>query len=299
MDSLESVLRQTYSSLEIIVINDGSTDNTAEVAERFAADGRFRYHNQANEGLSAARNKGIELAKGEWIALLDADDVWLPEKLDSQMKLLSSCTDIGMVFTDFSTFDYFGVVASSKLPGAGFELVTYPQLFERNNFIYPSTVLIRKTVFAECGRFDTTLRSIEDYDMWLRIARRYKVVGIAEQLVRIRQHDSNMSTNVERMLENELAVLEKNRPYFTPSQFRRRQARTYYLAADRLSCQLRRCESFVMLLQAVACWPLGVCVLVVLIKLLLGGDRVMRLRRIINNDDSILGKLYWLLYRQY
>jgi len=298
-EAVDSVLRQAYVDFEIIVIDDGSVDNTSEVSACFSDDKRFRYHYQPNQGLSAARNKGIELAKGRFIALLDADDIWLPEKLDRQMKLLSSDPDIGMVFTDFSTFDSSGVIASRKLPGQDVNLITYTRMFERNNFIYPSTVMVRKDVFDECGGFDTTLRSIEDYDMWLRIARSHKVAGIPEPLTRIRQHDSNMSMNIPVMLENELAVLEKNRPNFAADQFRRRQSKTYYLAADRLSCQFRRLDSLMMLFKAVACQPSGVGILVVIIKILLGGRRVMKIRRILNGSDSFAGKLYWQIYRRY
>ena len=298
-DAINSVLGQTYNSFEIILINDGSTDNTMEVLNKFSHDNRLIYYCQTNEGLSAARNKGVELAKGEYIALLDADDIWLPQKLAQQMMLFSSDPAVDMVFTDFATFDSTGVVASSKLPDKGVELVTYSELFARNNFIYPSTVMIRKSIFSECGGFDTALRSIEDYDMWLRIARRHKIACIPAPLVSIRQHDSNMSTNVARMLEYELVVLEKNRSDFTLAKFRKRKARTYYLAADRLACQLQQRQSFVMLLRGIACWPLLVCIIVVLTKILLGGDRVIKLRRAISSDNSMFRTLYWMIYRRY
>lgn len=204
-----------------------------------------------------------------------------------------------MTFTDFSTFDSQGIIAVRKVYDKAIKSVTFPLLFSRNNFIYPSTVLLRKSAINECGGFDTSLRSIEDYDMWLRIAHKFQIIYVTKSLVKIRQHDSNMSMNVRRMLESELQVLEKHRREFSDNVFRRRQAKCYYLAADRFISQQLRFKALKPLAAGLVRSPLCVDLAVVLIKLFLGGKRVKQLRRGMDNQNSFVGRLYWHLYARY
>lgn len=299
-DAIRSVLNQSYADFELIIVDDGSTDSTRQIAAGFLSDQRIRYLYQENRGLSAARNIGIALAVGDFVALLDADDIWEPEKLACQVALLCQSREVGMVFSDFSTFDSGGIIACSKIPSLLIETITFSQLFVCNNFIYPSTVVLRKSAFVESGGFDVSLRSIEDYDLWLRIAQRYRIVGINAPLVWIRQHDSNMSGNVPRMLESELEVLEKNCNGLPRRVVRRRRAKTYFLNADRYVHQRKRIEALLLVAKGLITYPfLFVDVTVVLVKLLLGGETVGRLRRKINGNDSLMARLYWGIYNRY
>lgn len=298
-EAVDSALRQTYADFEVIVIDDGSTDNTSEVMARFSSDNRLCYHYQSNEGLSAARNKGIKLANGSFIALLDADDVWEKEKLAQQVAVLEKDASIGLVFSDFSSFDVNGIIASRKNSGCYNEGVDFERLFHRNNFIYPSTVLIRQEVFESCGLFDTKLRSAEDYDMWLRIAKTYRIVGIDAALVRIRQHGANMSSNVLRMLENEIAVIDKYQAELPLSSWRRRLAKIYYINADRLAYMGRRSEAVRLLAKGLTTSVIMVDTLVVVLKLMVGGRGIDFLRRKINDGNNPLAKIYWEIYSRY
>ena len=301
-EAVASALGQTYTDFELLIIDDGSTDATREISSCFLSDRRVRYFRQDNRGLSAARNKGIELSRGEFIALLDADDVWEPEKLASQLSLFDTMPKCALAFTDFSTFNEYGVIASEKNSVILEREITvdFETLYRRNNFIYPSTVMIRRGLFETVGDFDVTLKSAEDYDMWLRIARASRLAGIGSRLVRIRQHGSSMSQNIPRMLENEIAVIEKNGSNVLARKVRKRLAKIYYLNADRFVHAGKRLEAIKLLTKGIFICPfLYVDIAVVLIKLMLGGEAVQRLRRYLNNKDSLFSKWYWRIYSRY
>jgi glycosyltransferase involved in cell wall biosynthesis len=301
-EAIASALAQTFSEFELLIIDDGSTDSTPEIASCFLSDSRVRYIRQDNMGLSAARNKGIELSQGEFIALLDADDIWDPEKLKSQLDAFDNMPDCGLVFTDYSTFDEYGIIASEKnsVILETLNLLDFDTLYCRNNFIYPSTVMIRRGLFETVGDFDVTLKSAEDYDMWLRIAKASRLAGIGSRLVRIRQHGSNMSLNIPRMLENEIAVIEKNRSSVHVRIVRKRHAKIYYLNADRFVHAGKRLDALRLLARGISLCPyLYIDIAVVLIKLILGGQRVEKFRRYLNDNDTFVAKYYWSIYSRY
>lgn len=215
VDAIESVLAQTYQNLEIIVIDDGSNDNARGVLVPYRD--KITYLYQENRGVSAARNLGIGHAKGEYIAFLDADDIWLPGKLDRQMQFLEGNTNVALVFGDAELFDVNRTdipcpeqrMSKSRLEEREtpkddvFELLLY------GNFITTSTVMLRRSCLERVGGFDESLRSVEDRDLWLRIADKFCIGYIQAVLCRKRLHGSNISSDAPLAAASRIKVLER------------------------------------------------------------------------------------------
>ena len=221
-EAIESVLNQTYKDFEIIVVDDGSTDNTKEVIKPYL--NKIKYIYQQNSGPSAARNRGIKEAKGEYIAFLDADDIWLPQKLELQIKFMEKEKEVGLIFSDMILFNEKGIIKNSFLkeklffnklsikPLSSTEKVIYDNVFNallQENFIPTNTVIVKKECFNKVGFFDETLFSVEDRDMWLRIGLFYDIGFINFPLVLTRFHETNISANQELALKSRLKVMKK------------------------------------------------------------------------------------------
>jgi glycosyltransferase involved in cell wall biosynthesis len=170
-DAIDSVLGQTFADFELIVVDDGSTDETSQILEAYA--GRLRVIRQANQGVSAARNRGIDIASGSLIALLDSDDIWLPEKLDVQVAFFKNNTAALICQTE-EIWIRNGLRVN---PGKRHRKPS-GMIFERSLelcLVSPSAVMVRRELFEEVGRFDESLPACEDYDLWLRVACRFPV----------------------------------------------------------------------------------------------------------------------------
>ncbi|MHC4131899.1 MAG: glycosyltransferase family 2 protein [Planctomycetota bacterium] len=187
--TIDSILAQTYSDYEIIVVDDGSTDNTVKVVKNYGANVKYIY--QENSGQGAARNTGIAAAKGDWIALLDHDDEWLPDKLSLQMELLKRNPALKWCATNRYQSDGIrrAVVGNSEVIEKSLDGKDYfENYFEAATKgvcpVITSTMLIQKVVFEEIGGFDPCLVRCDDLDMWWRIAYRYPAIGyLPEPLV--------------------------------------------------------------------------------------------------------------------
>lgn len=233
-EAIDSVLAQTYKDFEVIVIDDGSTDNTREMVKKY--DGKIRYLFQENKGVSAARNIGIKMAIGDYIALLDDDDSWLTDKLLLQVFAIEANPEIAMVFTDVEAFDEKGIVNSS------FGRPSNPMLFDKEEFRYkmakttfddgavlkgniykdllkcnmivPTTALIKKRVFDIVGYFDNNLPVNQDYDLWIRISKRYPVLYLNKLTARYRVRDKSISGKMGlreyRYREHDAEMLKKH-----------------------------------------------------------------------------------------
>ncbi len=204
--AVESVLRQTFTDFEVLIIDDGSSDHIVPWASQ-VADHRVRLISQANQGLPGARNTGIAQAQGEYIAFLDADDLWEPTKLEKQVSCLDNNPGVGLVHTWMLLVDEQGN-STGRVMKSNAEGDVWNQLVEKNIIACPS-VIVRRYCFETVGLFDINLRSIEDWDMWLRIASRYPFAVIKEPLAYYRQLPGSMSKNCQVMEQAFHTVIEK------------------------------------------------------------------------------------------
>src|SRR4051812_30444885 len=194
-EALASVQAQSASDVEVILIDDGSTDATIREAERFSSSLDLKIIRQANQGPSAARNVGIRLARGRHCAFLDADDIMLPELLEAQSKLLDSDPELGLVLTDVMTFDESGTVHVARWAGAEPHADTVLDRLLLDNFVTTSAVMAPTRCLREAGLFSEDRRVAEDYELWLRIAARWKVGFIDRPLVRYRYSPGSLSAD--------------------------------------------------------------------------------------------------------
>lgn len=188
-ECIESVLNQTFISFELILVDDGSTDNTKLLCANYLNDKRVKYVYQDNKGLAASRNTGIKYSSGDFICFLDDDDVWKADKLKKQIDFFIKSSDpaLGMVFTALEKIDGKGVNQGIKyipVEGGIYERIIY----EGNIVTGPSSVMVKKAVLEKVGIFDELMRSAEDLDLWARIAKVYNIYSIKEPLVKYRVH---------------------------------------------------------------------------------------------------------------
>ncbi len=205
-DTIESVLAQTYREIEVIVVDDGSTDDTAREVAAFAD--RTRYVHQTNAGAAAARNSGIAIARGDYLALLDADDLWLPEKLERQLAFLAVHPEVGAVQCGARFVDR----ALRTLEIRRCRHVADPLwevLHFRNLPAFLSALLMRRSCLERVGPFDTSLVILEEWDMAIKTARSCGLAGLPEPLVLYRVHRANRSRDVDIHVAPGFAVLER------------------------------------------------------------------------------------------
>jgi glycosyltransferase involved in cell wall biosynthesis len=189
-ESITSVLTQSYSNFEMIVVDDGSTDSTADVVNSFS-DRRLIFLRQENKGRSAARNRAIALARGRYIAFLDSDDIYLEDKLERQIDYMESHCDVGMTYTSALCIDGRGDLLPHK-----YEATVSGKIHEDIAFFIPvtitlPTVMVRREVFDTVGGFDEAMYRFEDTDMWRRISKSYCIGAIQEYTCKLRTHDGN------------------------------------------------------------------------------------------------------------
>lgn len=189
-ESIESILNQTFNDFELVIINDGSTDNTEKILESYN-DSRIKVFNQKNVGLTKSLNKAIKLSRGEYIARMDADDCALPERFQKQVNFLDVHTDIGMIGTQNMVIDEQGkVIGKKRYPVSDNELRKV--LIKYNPFLHAS-VMIKKEVFETVGLYNENKIRGQDYELWFRIAKHFKLANIQENLMLQRWRGDNTS----------------------------------------------------------------------------------------------------------
>jgi glycosyltransferase involved in cell wall biosynthesis len=217
-EAVQSVLSQTYRKIEIIVVDDGSTDNTREVLNQYS--GRIDYIYQNRSERSKARNEGFRRSRGDHISFLDSDDLWLPTKIEEQVQILNDKLDVGVVYTDVQFIDrngdpYVGEICwdSPQRP------VLYEDLMTHNVITgTTSSVMVRRECLEKVGLFDESMNTCEDLDLYRRLAQYYTFHKIELPLVKFRIHPESTQVNVTAMAngwEATIAKISRN----TPPQF--------------------------------------------------------------------------------
>ena len=204
--TIRSVLEQQFDDFELLIIDDGSTDQTPDVLKVFS-DPRIAVHSFENKGLAASRNRGIRLAAGEFVAFIDADDLWTADKLTDQLNALRSKTDAGLAYslTDCIDIDGKRIGPASHVAHDGH---VYSRLMARNFVDSGSNPLVRREVFDAVGGFDERLEAAEDWDFYLRVAHRYPFICLPKAQILYRIHGQTMSANSLRQQQASAIVFE-------------------------------------------------------------------------------------------
>lgn len=261
-DAIESALAQTLRDIEVIVVNDGSTDHTGEVIERVVdrhMDPRLKVLNRANGGLAAARNTGVVMAAGRYIGFLDGDDVWLPHKAQLQVSLMEMNPHIGICFSQ-SRYMLENGVLTDNLLRADKLTPSFHDMIRRNHVGNGSAPIVRAACFQQAGRFNEALKSCEDYEMWCRILwlTEYCAVGIDQALTLYRIRDTSLSFNFEKFLANAdlaMAALRSQMKNVPERVFRAAHAEHYRIAAWKAGSTQQDAVARRLLLKAVRIWP--------------------------------------------
>ncbi|MBN1427560.1 MAG: glycosyltransferase [Anaerolineae bacterium] len=257
--AIQSVLNQTYHNFEIVVVDDGSTDDTREVIEGFGASVHYFY--QPHNGVSAARNYGIKVANGEYVAFLDSDDEFMPLKLEKQVSYLDTHPNVGMVYSSYIIVDgetnqsFYS--SQSLFSGWVFRELLWKCM---QGPLTTPTVMVKRSVFEQVGLFDETMDLAEDIDLWCRISRRFEITSLPEALSRIHHHPGNISTDTppNRNLAAWLHIVEKafredNQLDFVYKQ--RLYARIYQTTWQKTIYKKRYWQAAKYLLRGLSYWP--------------------------------------------
>jgi glycosyltransferase involved in cell wall biosynthesis len=209
--AIESVLHQTYQPIELVVVDDGSTDDSREVLASYGE--RLSVICQPNRGVASARNAGIRAARGEWVAFLDQDDWWMPEKIERQVRAAAADEAIGLVHADLHHYDdTLGRYVERFSPGGSDHLSgwCYEQLLLGNG-IFNCTAMVSTAVLQRLGGFNEEMpgNTVQDYELWLRVARDSKVAYVPDKLAVYRLHPGQGMWKVQKYLAAELEVLER------------------------------------------------------------------------------------------
>jgi glycosyltransferase involved in cell wall biosynthesis len=283
--SILSATNQSYKNIELIVVNDGSTDKTADICQSFVEkDMRIKFLSQSNGGVSSARNTGIRMAKGEFIAFLDADDLWEQDKIEQQV-MASRNQPEAIILTQLQRFSEdcsSRTLLSKSLP---------PQYLSKNDYLRTllnlenhemasfGTSLVRKAHLEASGLFDENLVTAEDWDLWLRLAFYFPFVNIDQPLRLYRKYTGSLTTRtkLEKTLQGQLYIIDKVAQVgvLFPSEIRTAKIRKYLEFANIYKYQNMRFAAIQAVSKAFAFSPAG-CGKLFLKKLIKKTCRILR-----------------------
>ena len=265
LDALDSVASQSYRPMELIVVDDGSTDDTEKIVSEWwkqhsSTGMSFRFIKQSNLGGNKARNSGIEAATGKYIGFLDSDDRWHSSKLEQQLEVLEYNPSAGAVYCGVQQIDLDSgqrIEPSNRSYPTGNLL---DQLLVKDVTAPTSTYLVRKEVFAEVGLFDETLMARQDWDMWIRIATKYEIEAVPLPLVDLREHSGpRTASNPQREIDAFNAMMSKYAHLRNTRSLSVRQSAkaTYYRRLGRvhLHHHLGRFKAIAYYIRATTAWP--------------------------------------------
>jgi len=285
-EAIDSALGQTLAPLEVIVVDDGSTDDTERILRSY--QDRIRVFRQPNSGVAAARNRGVRESRGNLIALLDHDDVWLSEKLEKQWECFQDHPDAGLVHTNFFRWREDTGEMSRNDRGHERSGQCYAKMLFSCNMI-PSATLLKRECLDHVGSFDESIKpaSTDDHDLFRRLARHYEFAYVEEPLVLYRLHASNASYNDPACLAGKITVIQKalrEDPELARLVGRRNVADRLYELSFELGYlhhdAYRRREARACFRQALACRPLDVYALALYLANLMPSSWARPLRRL-------------------
>jgi glycosyltransferase involved in cell wall biosynthesis len=239
--AVQSVLNQEFADLEIVIIDDGSTDRTSAIIAGFK-DPRIRYEYQPRRGPSAARNAGISLSVSEWVAFLDADDHWHPRKLIAQVKAVHECPDVAIVYCAAQYCSPTG--ETLEIVPAAVEGNILPQLLVANCISgSASSAMVSRSALSRVGVFDEALTWGEDWDLWLRLCAEYEVKRISEPLVYITARPNSLGKQALAMRDDSLRLVRRVHARFRDVSTRALRRRAlWYVYRSAASTQQERGE---------------------------------------------------------
>lgn len=285
--SVKSVLEQDYHNLEVIIVDDCSTDNTKEVIGSLD-DGRIKYiQHTYNNGANAARNTGIKAAKGDYIAFQDSDDEWMPEKLSKQVKIFDDSDDknLGIVYTAFWKIEE---TIKKYIPSKDI-LKTSGDLHDTllgTNFISTQSLLIKKECLLNVGMFDEKLPRLQDWELLLRLSKHYHFYLVDEPLVNVYYTEGSISTNQKKLTDTLILILEKHYDDFAKDKkvlasYYCYISQQFYLASDKK-------ETYYYCLKALKLDSLKLKLWFILMSFLLGKSLHAKIKAIFIHLSEVL-----------
>ncbi len=257
--ALESVIRQTYSDWRIILVNDGSSDETRAIGRAFQQQlgSKMLFLEQENRGLSASRNIAMQHSTAPLLALLDADDIWLPNRLEASRRCFEN-NQVGLSYGFVSLIDAGGNVLHTQNPQDQLDEGSVSSAIYTRSINLPCpTISFRRECISEVGDFDEDMRASEDRDLWLRISLKYEVARIPEVIALYRVSSGSMSDDLDRMFHAQLKFIEKHRTHskFSPEEHRLAISSVYRQHAETFGQRRRYWRAFLYAVRAFVTHP--------------------------------------------